>query len=125
MNKKLAKIRKASLEIKERGILTFLIYVDYEEGCSQGIGGLALDRYNKEKDCRVGTAYGCEMIRRILLAFNVNDFCELAGMHLWVLGAGTGLEFSPKGIEPLSVDSKQEAVIFKEIADELLKGRDE
>jgi len=46
MNKKLAKISKATLEIKERGILSFWIFVDYEEGCSQGVGGFALDEWN-------------------------------------------------------------------------------
>ena len=79
MNKKLAKIRKAGLEIKERGILNFWIFVDYEEGCSQGIGGMALDEYDKEKEERVGTAYGCEMIRRLLLELNVDDFSEMSG----------------------------------------------
>lgn len=31
MNKQLAKIKSAGLEIKERGILNFWIIVDYEE----------------------------------------------------------------------------------------------
>ena len=79
MNKQLAKITKAGLEIKERGILTFWIHVEYEEGCCQGIGGIVLDSYDKAKGMRVGTAYGCEMIRRILTALNVNDFSEMKG----------------------------------------------
>ena len=49
MNKKLAKVSKATLQLQERGILMFWIFVDYEEGCSQGIGGLCLDEYDKEK----------------------------------------------------------------------------
>ena len=32
MNKKLAKITSAKLEIKDRGILNFWIFVEYEEG---------------------------------------------------------------------------------------------
>jgi len=119
MNKRLAKISSASLEIKERGILNFWIHVDYEEGCSQGIGGIALDSYDKAKNKRVGTAYGCEMIRRILLAFDVNDFSELKGKHLWVIGEGEGFSFNPKGVQALSVDSKNDTpVIFTDIASE-------
>jgi hypothetical protein len=39
MIKKLARVSSASLEIKERGVLNFWVHVDYEEGCSQGVGG--------------------------------------------------------------------------------------
>lgn len=42
MNKKLARIRSANLEIQERGILTFWINIDYEDGLSQGVGSLVL-----------------------------------------------------------------------------------
>ena len=47
--KKLAKITSAKLHHKERGILNFWIHVDYEDFGSQGIGGLALDQWDKEK----------------------------------------------------------------------------
>ena len=113
---KLAKISKATLEIKERGILNFWIYVDYEEGCSQGIGGIALDTYDEAKGHRVGTAYGCEVIRQLLLALGVNDFSEMEGKMIWVIGEGEGLNFRPKGLRPLKVDSsKDKTVIFDDI----------
>lgn len=113
---KLAKINKASLEIKERGILNFWIHVDYEEGMSQGVGGIALDTYDSEKERRVGTAYGCEVIRRLLIALDVNDFSEMKGKMVWVIGKGDGLSFQPIGIRPLKVDSKKsDPVIFDEI----------
>lgn len=119
MNRKLAKIKSASLEIQERGILTFLINVDYEGGLSQGVGGICLDDYDKEKQKRVGTAYGCEMIRRILLCLGVNDFAEMKGKHLWVHGEGDGLSFSPRGIEALSVDDvNAEPLIFNDVYEE-------
>ncbi len=118
MNKQLAKITKANLEIQERGILTFWIYVDYEEGCSQGIGGIVLDKYSEDKKSRIGTAYGCEMIRRLLLSLSVNDFSEMKGKHIWVYGEGEGLSFKPLGIAPLHVDnSKDKTLIFKDVAD--------
>ncbi len=121
--KRLAKISKASLEIKERGILNFWIYVDYEEGCSQGVGGIPLDSYSEERQSRVGTAYGCEVIRRLLLELNVNDFSEMGGKHIWVLGEGTGLGFTPTGIQGLKGDNgTTQGVVFDEILREFILG---
>lgn len=119
MNRQLAKIESASLNIWDRGdVLNFWIFVDYENGGSQGIGGIALDTYDKKKDKRVGTAYGCEVIRRLLLALKVNDFSEMKDKYIWVLGTGEGFNFTPKGIQTLSVDGKSEPVIFSDILKE-------
>lgn len=118
-NKKLAKITQAKLSIKERGILNFWIYVDYEEGCSQGIGGICLDTYDKTTNSRIGTAYGCEMIRRLLLELNVDDFSEMKNKYIWVLGVDNGLNFEPKGIKSLNVDNiktpNEKGLIFNDI----------
>jgi hypothetical protein len=119
MNKKLAKITGAKLEIKERGILNFWIYVDYEESGSQGIGGIALDEWDEAKKRRVGTAYGCEMIRRLLEVLDVNDFSEMKDRMIWVHGEGEGLRFKPTGIEPLKVSGlKKEPLIFQDVFNE-------
>ena len=121
MSKKLAKISKASLEIQERGILNFWIHVDYEEGCSQGVGGIALDTYNSEDDTRVGTAYGCEMIRLLLIELMVDDFSEMKGKHVWVIGNGDGFSFKPTGISALKSDnSNSKPVIFAEVAEKFI-----
>jgi hypothetical protein len=119
MNKKLAKITSAKLEIKERGILNFWIFVEYEEGGGQGIGGLALDEWDKDKKKRVGTAYGCEMIRCLLDTLSVNDFSEMKGKMIWVHGEGDGLRFAPKGVEPLKVSGEnKEPLIFEDVFNE-------
>ena len=118
MNKQLAKITSAKLEIQERGILNFWIFVNYEGGGSQGIGGIALDTYDTDKKKRVGTAYGCEAIRRLLLALGVNDFSEMKGQIIWVIGDGEGLSFKPKGIKQLDINGGGDAVMFAEIAAE-------
>ena len=118
-NKKLAKIVSASLEIKERGNLNFWINVSYEYGLNQGIGGITLDTYNEEKKRRIGTAYGCEFIRQLLLCLDVNDFSEMKGKVIWVFGHGEGCSFQPTGIKPLNVDNpKQKALMFADIAKE-------
>lgn len=118
LQKKLARVSKATLEIKERDMLNFWVYCDYEDGCSQGVGGIALDSYNKAAESREGTAYGCEMIRQVLNVFNVNDFSEMKGKLIYVLGTGEGFSFSPCGFERLNLDKnhkKDDVCNFKEI----------
>ena len=121
MNKRLAKITSATLEIQERLMLNFWIQVDYEEGMSQGIGGILLDEYDPKTETRVGTAYGCEMIRSLLLELDVNDFSEMKDKVIWVLGEGEGLSFKPLGIRSLKVSGEGiGGVVFADIAEKFL-----
>ena len=115
MDKRLAKIKSASLEIKERNILNFWINVDYEDGLSQGIGGIVLDNYDNITKRRVGTAYGCEMIRRLLLTLNVNDFSEMKGLIIWVYGEGSGFQYDVKGISRLKCENYKDVLIFDDV----------
>ncbi len=117
MKKVLARVRSAKLDM-EREILSFWIHVDYEDFGSQGVGGISLDTYDKQKETRVGTAFGCEVIRRLLIAFGVNDLSEMQGRTIWVLGEGEGLGFDPKGVQPLRVDSDVDPVVFDDILKE-------
>ena len=120
MEKKLAKITKAHLEIQERGILNFWIFVDYEEdGFSRGIGGIALDTWDAVKRKRIGSAFGAEVIRQLLICIDVNDFSEMRGKYIWVIGEGEGMQFTPKGIQSLNTEkSKGMRVIWEEILKE-------
>lgn len=122
MCKKLAIIKKANLEIKDRDILNFWVFVSYEEYGSQGIGGLALDKWDDDLKRRVGTAYGCEMIRRLLKLMDVNDFSEMGGKHIWVHGEGSGSAFKPTGISRLNCDNKSKegaTLMFADVLQEM------
>jgi len=58
------------------------------------------------------------MIRRLLLELCVNDFSEMKGKHIWVIGEGEGLSFTPKGIQALRGDNpKSKPVMFSEVAE--------
>ena len=103
MNKKLARISSASLNMN-REILKFWINVDYEDGCSQGIGGITLDTYDEVQKKRIGSVYGCEMIRRLLMLMKVNDFSEMKDKLIWVIGEGEDFSFEPRGIQRLNLD---------------------
>lgn len=120
MEKKLAKITKAHLEIQERGILNFWIFVDYEEdGFSQGVGGIDLDTWDEMKRKRVGSAFGAEVIRQLLICIGVNDFSEMKGKYIWVLGEGDGMQFTPKGVQSLNTEkSKAMQVVWEDILKE-------
>lgn len=116
MEKQLAKIRSGHTTMLRETFLSFWIGVDYESGGSQNLGGIVLDDYNEQLKRRVGTAAGCELIRRILKAFEVDDLNDLKGRACWVYGEGKGFDFMPKGIQSLKVDpGNDEPVIFSEI----------
>ena len=115
MYKKLAKVTKVDFNIRDRGILMFYLMVNYEEGFSQGVGGMCLDDYDEDKKERVGTAYGCEMIRQLLLTLDVDNFEYAKGRIIWVLGEGEGFSFKPLGIQSLNVHGKQKTMIFDDI----------
>ena len=124
MNKKLARVSSASLNILDRGILTFWVHADYEDGCSQGVGGFALDQWNKDAETRQGTVYGCELIRQVLTLFKVNDFSEIRGQMVYVLGEGNGLAFTPKGFERINLDKEYKStdvVDFVKLAEEFME----
>ena len=115
MNKELAKIESFKLNISDRGILMFYIFVKYESGCSQGVGGMCLDEYDKETKTRVGTAYGCEMIRQLMLTLKVDDFSDAKDKLIYVLGEGEGFSFKPLGIQTLDVYGDVKTMIFDEV----------
>ena len=118
MKKELARISSATLEIQERGIFNFLIHVDYENGFSQGIGGIVLDTYDEKTKTRIGTAFGCELIRQLLLVLNVNDFSEMKNKNIWVLTEDYDslLNIKPIGIQALRMDGAKQ-IIFNDVLD--------
>ena len=115
LNKKLAKVSSFGLNIRERGILMFSVHVNYEDGFSQGVGGLVLDDYDKDSESRIGTAYGCEMIRQLMIFFDVDDFSKAKDKMVYVLGEGEGFQFKAKGMETLYVDGEIKTILFDEI----------
>jgi hypothetical protein len=120
MIKKLAKINKGSLKIKD-GFLTFILEVKYEDGLSQHIGNFSLDTYSETLNRRVGTAFGCEVIRRLILELDVDDFSEMRGKILWVLGEGEGFSFKVSGIQALRLNKNDSVPPDGVIFDEILK----
>lgn len=120
MQQQLAKITKAGLSIVNSGILTFYIEVRYENGGSQSVGNLCLDSFAEttkgQPYTRVGTAYGCEMIRQLLLTLEVDNLADAKDKIIWVLGEGEGLCFRPTGFKTLNVHGVNKVLEFNKIA---------
>ena len=122
-----AKVVSAGLRIKERGMLTFQIQVTYQNGStSQRIGGIVLDTpkgAGSSKFRRVGTAFGCEMIIRLLRLFDVDNLHEAAGQVIEVLGTGSVEEFNfkPKGLRRTFCDRKDShEIVYERLASEMV-----
>lgn len=80
-----AQIEDTRLGIEDHGIfnLTLVLKWDIEEGSStgQGFGGI-LDNPNKERNGRIGTAYGCEFIKRVLKTVGVRNWEDLKDKYV-------------------------------------------
>lgn len=120
MNKELAVITSASLELYNGSVLTVNLMAEYESYGYQNVCGLTLDTYNKSKEVREGTAAGCELIRQLLLFFGVDDLSKIKNHVCYVLFDGEGLAKNPRGLENIGFsmnDGKVKQLVYKEIFD--------
>ena len=115
MNKELAKIDRVSFDYLERKCLSLNIFVTYENGMGQNICGKVLDGYCDSRKERVGSAYGCEMIRSFLETLSINELQDAVGKVVYVIGSGTGLSFKPEGIRTLSLYGKPKEMVYEDI----------
>ena len=59
-------------------------------GSGQGTGHYALSRYDKDRDARVGSAYGMDLIMRVCEVADRRQWENLKGVNLFVLREKTG-----------------------------------
>lgn len=85
MNKVLCNVTDVKLNIQDRGILILDVFVELVDGGCLSVFNMCLDSYDKKKERRVGTAYGCEMIRQTLQFFGVNNFDEIKNYKCYLL----------------------------------------
>ena len=109
----LGRVENTMLGVEDHGIFMTYLYLDYA-GSSQGAGGYALDKYNKEKQRRVGSAYGLDWIMRTLEVAGVYKWEDLKGVYLYALkedhwGMVKGL---------VNANDKSKVFIFEDLAKE-------
>lgn len=90
------------LGIEDHGIMSFMLNVKFGS-TGQGFGGYALDTPKKDKRGRFlkrqGTAFGCDVILRILGAVGVEEWEELKGKEIWAYRDGNTFASKIIGIE--------------------------
>lgn len=120
MQEHIAKITGTMLGVEDHGILTSFLFVEYRGGGEQGVGGYALDTYDKELEERVGTAYGCEFIRRTLNTVGVHKWENIIGKHIIVFcdDGDSFLGRRPLGIG--NIDDPKKYFMFEDLR-EILK----
>jgi len=85
-----AYIKSTSLGYEDGGIFSFRLCLDIQDGCGCCVGGYAMDGYSKLQDKRVGSAYGMDLIIRILEVVGVRTWEELKGKYIRVESPGLG-----------------------------------
>ena len=85
MNKQLCNVTKVCTSYQDRRILILDVFVDLESGGSLSVFNMCLDTYDQDKKQRVGTAYGCEMIRQTLDFFGVDDLSQIKNYKCYLL----------------------------------------
>lgn len=73
-----ARITSTTITIEDHGCLSAWLYLDYG-GSGQGFGGYALDAWDPLLKKRVGVAWGCEYLRRILEVLEIGTWEKLPG----------------------------------------------
>jgi hypothetical protein len=116
----IAKAESTMLGVEDHGILTCMIHMKVGGG-GQGAGGYAFDGPVKGTSLedkyddgtysrRVGSAFGMEFIRRLLLAFGVDEWEQIPGRTVFVL-RNKGDSWGPiKGFRPLPTENGYEFV---------------
>jgi hypothetical protein len=89
MEIKNAQITRTMLGREDHEIFTFMIFVKCE-GWECGVGGYALDYYNKELGERVYSAKSLEAVSKLLDVVGVDKWEDLKGKYIRVKDNGWG-----------------------------------
>lgn len=82
-----AKITSTKLGREDHGIMTFMIFIEFN-GSYCGVGGYALDMWDRQSDKRVFTANGLEAISEILNVVGVDNWEDLKGQYIRIKDNG-------------------------------------
>jgi hypothetical protein len=121
--KQLGIIEGTELGVEDHGVLSFWLHVNFG-GAGQGFGGYALDEPHGRGSGfkgRHGTAFGCEVILRVLGAVGVEKWEDLKGKEIWVYrDTDNFLAGKILGIEAPDYRSHEGAFFIEDTAKEYL-----
>lgn len=117
----IGKVESTMLGVEDHGILTAVLYFDFG-GSGQGISAPIFDSHIKHtrfkgryddgsgENSRVGSAYGMEFIRRLMMACGVDRWEKIPGRTVFVLrDKGDSFGYI-KGIRPLPTEGGREFI---------------
>ena len=109
MIKHLCKVTGASLSYQDRKIMVLNLFVNLEDGGSLAVFNNVLDSWDEDRKHRVGSAYGCELIRQTLDFFGVSDLHEIKDYYCYVLSDKEYISSSSDvlGIQQLDCSDKK------------------
>ena len=84
-----AKITYTKLGREDHGIFTFMIGIEFG-GCGCGVGGYALDSYDRQTKKRIYFASSMELISEILDVVGVDNWEDLKGSYIRIVDTGWG-----------------------------------
>lgn len=77
-----AKIRSTMLGREDHGIMTWMIFIDFDMATTCGVGGYALDSYDRESETRVFYAESMESVAKVLDVVGVDTWEQLPGKYI-------------------------------------------
>ena len=77
-----AKIQSTMLGREDHGIMTWMITIKFDKCVSCGVGGYALDSYDKETKTRVFYAESMESVSKLLEVVGVDKWEDLPGKYI-------------------------------------------
>ena len=84
-----AKIVKTMLGREDHGIMTWMIFIEFYP-CTCGVGGYALDQYDRATETRICHPYGSDSIQKVLDVVGVDTWEQLPGKYIRFKDEGWG-----------------------------------
>ena len=85
MNYQLCNVKSVTTNYQNRKILILDVNVELVDGGGLSVFNVVLDTYDKEKQKRVGTSYGCDMTKACLDFFGVNNLSEVKNYKCYLI----------------------------------------
>ncbi len=105
ISKTLGRITDFDIMVEDHGIMTFSLGVDLEGGNGWGLGGYALDGYDEKLGRRVGSAFGCDVILRLMQIFKLKNLNDIKGKMCYVLSDnGNTAGSTAGGLQAIALD---------------------
>lgn len=92
-----AKITSTMIGREDHGIMTFMLYIEFDSHISCGVGGYSLDQYDPDTETRVFKAKSMEIISKILDVVGVDSWEQLPEKYIRFEDDGWGSRITKIG----------------------------